>query len=181
MNQPLAHTSNKLKTCWVDGDTKVRIKPFFSLQALGERRQILKLSNTQDHSPIITTALLFPSVPQNKYPSRRCDFYSTYKILWEMPQYFILFQNQNTSECKSSSWGPRCAVQKPLGTYLDHITWMKPSCPQPRPITTHALIVQALTVRQVQTALRCLPSLAQSSAKAEKAQSLISRLSSYTT
>lgn len=65
--------------------------------------------------------------------------------------------------------------------HLDHITWMKPSCPQPRPITTHALIVQVLMVRQVQTALRCLPSLAQSSAKAEKAQSLISSLSSYTT
>lgn len=146
MNQPLAHTNNKLKTCCVGGDIKVHTGPFFSLQALGDRKQILKLSNIQGHSPIITTALLFPLCPKINTQVGGVTF---------TPHTRFYEKCRNTSFCSKIKihlsvsphlTGPPRVVQKPLGTYLDHITWTKPSCLQPRPITTHVFIVQALTV-----------------------------------
>lgn len=49
--------------------------------------------------------------------------------------------------------GPLGIVRRPLGTYLDDITWMKPLCLQSTPVTTPVLTVQALTLSSVQTAL----------------------------
>ena len=46
--------------------------------------------------------------PQNKYMQRRQDFESTHKGLCKMSQYFILLQNQNRFEDKSSAhWASR--------------------------------------------------------------------------
>lgn len=153
MNQPLTHANNKLKTYWIDGDIKVHVRPCFSLQAPGDRKQILKLSNTQGHSSIIATTLLFASVPPNRYTNGRCGFYST--KLYEICH--------NTSFCSKIkihlSRSPHLighphVVQKLLGTYLDHITWTKPSCLQPIPIPAHVFIVRAHPVPAVQKAVQ---------------------------
>lgn len=71
-------------------------------------KQIFKLSDTQNHSSSLTAALCSPLCPQNKYMQRRQDFESTHKGLCKMSQYFILLQNQNRFEDKSSAhWASR--------------------------------------------------------------------------
>ena len=71
-------------------------------------KQIFKLSDTQNHSSSLTAALRSPLCPQNKYMQRRQDFESTHKGLCKMSQYFILLQNQNRFENKSSAhWASR--------------------------------------------------------------------------
>ena len=83
----------------------------------------------------------------------RQDFESTHKGLCKMSQYFILLQNQNRCEDKSSSHWASWYCEKAPGTYRGDITWMKPLCLQSTPVTTPVLTVQTLTLSYVQTAL----------------------------
>ena len=87
-------------------------------------KQIFKLSDTQNHSSSLTAALCSPLCPQNKYMQRRQDFESTHKGLCKMSQYFILLQNQNRFEDKSSAhWASRYCEKAsgnlPRGLHLD--------------------------------------------------------------
>ena len=129
---------------------------------------------------VTVPALLLPYFhllcPQNKHMQRRQDFESTHRGLCKCNNISFCSKIKTDMKISHQLTGPVGIVRRPLGTYLDDITWMKPLCIQSTPVTKRSLpkCWHSVKFRQL---CWLLPSLLWTLCQGWKAQPLWSSLS----